>query len=192
MSVDNLRLFCSNVRGLVCNWSSATSFNWDDYDIVAFNEIWEIKTFENLKVQNFEIKSVKTRQLARGGGTIIFGRSNITMKQLNTPFIEGCVETTGIKIGSVNFINIYRPPSGDKNMFVDTLAQYLDTLRGQKVIIGGDFNLNAIGGNIWLDTLCNLYGLDIKITGETRIESHTCIDNYQQILLLHPRYYDHI
>jgi hypothetical protein len=178
MSVDKLRLFCSNARGLVCNWSSATSINWDEYDVIAFNEIWDIKNFENLKVDNFEIKTVKTRENTRGGGTIIFGRSNITMKQLHTPFLEGVCETTGIKIGSLNFINIYRPPAGDKNNFVDIITQYLDTIRGQKVILGGDFNLNSIGGNLWLNTLCNLYGLDIKITGVTRIESLTCIDNF--------------
>lgn len=178
MSVENLRLFCSNVRGLVCNWSSATSFSWDDYDLVAFNEIWDVKEFENLKVDNFEVKTIKTRQVSRGGGTIIFGRSNISMKALNSPFVEGTIESTGVRVGSVNFINIYRPPSGSKDNFVEVLTQYLDTLRGQKIIIGGDFNLNAMGGNFWLNTICNLYGLEIKIDNITRIESQSCIDNY--------------
>ena len=147
MSVDKLRLICSNVRGLVCNWSSATSFCWNAYDIVAFNEIWDVKEFETLKVDGFEIKAIKIRNLARGGGTVIFGRSDIQMKSINSPFVEGIIETTGVKIGSIIFINIYRPPSGNKDNFVELLTQYLDTLRGQKIIIGGDFNLNAVGGN---------------------------------------------
>jgi len=35
------------VRGIVCNWAATTAFNWADYDIVAFNETWGIKEFEN-------------------------------------------------------------------------------------------------------------------------------------------------
>jgi len=42
MREEYLRLFCSNVRGLVCNWDAATSFDWNNYDVVAFNEIWNI------------------------------------------------------------------------------------------------------------------------------------------------------
>jgi hypothetical protein len=146
--VDTLRLFCSNVRGLVCNWSNATSFDWNEFDILAFNEIWDIKDYEKLKINGFEVKSCKIRQNQRGGGTIIFGRNDIKMKILVTPFIEGIIESTGVKeVGTLNFINVYRPPSGDKNLFVENMAQYLDTLRGQKVVIGGDFNLNVIGGN---------------------------------------------
>ena len=151
---------------------------WNAYDIVAFNEIWDVKEFETLKVDGFEIKAIKIRNLARGGGTVIFGRSDIQMKSINSPFVEGIIETTGVKIGSIIFINIYRPPSGNKDNFVELLTQYLDTLRGQKIIIGGDFNLNAVGGNFWLNTICNLYGLEIKINDVTRIESQTCIDNY--------------
>jgi len=102
--VDNLRLFCSNVRGLVCNWSNATSFDWNDYDIVAFNEIWEIKDYENLRVDNFEVKACKTRNTQRGGGTIIFGRNKIKMKNLNSPFVE---DEKGVKTN----LNNYRPIS---------------------------------------------------------------------------------
>jgi hypothetical protein len=31
---------------------------------------------------------------------------------------------------------------------------------------------------IWLETLCNLYGLTIKINSVTRVDSNTCIDNF--------------
>ena len=92
--------------------------------------------------------------------------------------MEGVIETTCVKIGPIIFINVYRPPSGNKDIFVETLTQYLDTLCGQKIIIGGDFNLNVLGGNFWLNTICNLYGLKIKIDKITRIESQSCIDNY--------------
>ncbi len=35
-----------------------------------------------------------------------------------------------------------------------------------------------MGGNVFIDNICNLYGLKAKIDGVTRIESNTCIDNY--------------
>jgi hypothetical protein len=145
---------------------------------VAYNEVWGIKEYEKLKVDKFEIKSSKLRENSRGGGTIIFGKTEIQMKALSTPFIEGIIETTGVKVCGLNFINIYRPPSGDKDTFVDLLTQYLDTLRGQKIILGGDFNLNIIGGNNWLSQICNLYGIECKINEYTRLDSETCIDNY--------------
>ncbi len=71
MREEFLRLFCSNVRGLVCNWDAATSFDWNNYDILAFNEVWNIKDFENLVVENYEIKAKKLRTNSRGGGIII-------------------------------------------------------------------------------------------------------------------------
>ena len=173
-----LRIFCSNVRGLVKNWSIATSFNWDDYDLIGFNEVWAIQNFENLKVEGFEIKSIKLRSDSRGGGTIIFGKTDLTVKILSTPFLEGIIESTGVNVGGVVFINIYRPPSGNKTEFVDILTQYLDTLRGQKIVIGGDFNLDNLNGNTFLNNICNLYGLTIKINSITRIASGTCLDNF--------------
>lgn len=68
MSDSVLRVFCSNVRGLVNNWSSATNFNWDTYDLIGFNEIWGIKDFENLTVEGYELIIYKQRALRRGGG----------------------------------------------------------------------------------------------------------------------------
>jgi len=95
-----LRLFCSNVRGLICNWGVATNFDWEQFDIVAFNEVWSIKDFENLKVNNFEVKSSRLRQNHRGGGTVIFGRRDLVCKPLSTPFVEGCIHqlTDGKKL----------------------------------------------------------------------------------------------
>ena len=178
MRENTIRLLCSNVRGLVCNWHVAESFDWNLYDIVAFNEVWQIKNFENIVKEGFEVKTCRLRENSRGGGTVIFTKIGLEVKPLVTPFIEGTIETTGIKIGRLNFINIYRPPNGNKDQFTDTLMQYLDTLGGQQILIGGDFNLNLIGGNTWIKSICDAYRLEAKIRDITRIESSTCIDNY--------------
>jgi len=178
MKEDKLRIFCSNVRGLVCNWGAATSFNWDNYDLVAFNEIWGIKDFETLAVNNFEIKTNKQRTNRRGGGTIIFGRDSLECVEIDTPFVEGCIETTGVKIGDVYFLNIYRPPSGDKDQFIELLLEFMNTKRGNKVIIGGDFNVNYLLNSDWYTNLCQEIGLEAKINDITRVVSSTCIDNF--------------
>ncbi len=56
------------------------------------------------------------------------------------------METTGIKIGDIHFINVYRPPSGNKQEFVDLISAYINIISGAKLLIGGDFNLNILGG----------------------------------------------
>jgi hypothetical protein len=86
---------------------------------------------------------MKLRQLGRGGGTLIFGRTSIITKTLEMPFIEGCIETTGVKIGDINFINIYWPPNGNKQEFFNVITSYLDTLMGQNIVLGCDFNLDV-------------------------------------------------
>ena len=178
MKDNELSVFCSNVRGLVNNWSSVKQFDWDEFDLIGFNEIWGIKNYENLRIDGYEIKCQKTREVRRGGGTIIFGRTTLPTKTINTPFVEGCFESTGVSIGKIIFINIYRPPSGNKDEFVNILTQFLDTVRGQKILIGGDFNLDTTNGNAHINTICNLYGLQAEINSVTRVDSGTCIDNY--------------
>ena len=107
-------------------------------------------------------------------------RHNLVVKILTTPFVEGTIETAGIKIGNINFISIYRPPNGRKDDFVDGLATYLDTLGGQQIILGGDLNLNMNLNtpNAWINNICNTYDLKPRISGVTRIDSGTCIDNF--------------
>ncbi len=58
------------------------------------------------------------------------------------------------------------------------ITNYLDTLMGQNIVLGGDFNLDANKDNKWINAICDLYGLVIKIKGITRVESGSCIDNY--------------
>ena len=178
MRDTTLNVFCSNVRGIVCNWQNAKSFNWGEFDIVAFNEVWEVKSFENLAIEGFKVVTSRLRQNGRGGGSLIFAKIDCNVIEITTPFIEGHLESTGIKIGDITFLNIYRPPRGDKDLFVESITNFIGTLNGGKIIIGGDFNLNAMPSNQYIDAICNLFQLQPKIRGITRIESGTCIDNF--------------
>jgi len=173
-----LKILSSNVRGLVCNWSLIKTIDWSEYDILTFNEVWGIKDFESLKVNEYEIKSIKLRENSRGGGTVIFGRKNISAKVLSTPFLEGTIETTGLVVGNTHIVNIYRPPGGNKEEFVLMLADLLDTLRGKNIVLTGDFNINFLINNNTMENICNLYNLKAKIHNITRLASGTCIDNF--------------
>ena len=168
-----MRVFCSNVRGLVCNWDIIKKIDFSDFDIVAFNEVWAINDFENLKLNGFELKTKKLRTMNRGGGTVIFCKTELNCIEIETPFAEGIIESTGIKINSLIFLNIYRPPSGSKLDFTDKLISYLETLGSQKILIGGDFNLNSLTYNEWLESICNSINLEQKIKNITRMESGT-------------------
>ena len=55
-----LKILSSNVRGIVHNWEAVTSVDWNEYDLLAFNEIWAVQDFESLKINGFEIKVIKT------------------------------------------------------------------------------------------------------------------------------------
>ena len=158
-----------NVRGFVCNWQNVRSFDWTQYDILAFNEVWSIKDYENLIVDGYEVKAVKLRQATRDGGTIIFGRKDREVVAIDSPFIEGCLETTSKRFGKVVFVNVYRPPSGNKDLFVESLTRFLNTLRFNNIILGGDFNLNMLVDNHWINSICNLFNLEKKIAEVTRV-----------------------
>jgi len=173
-----LKVFCSNVRGLVCNWQNVTAVDWSLFDILAFNEVWSVKDYENLLVEGYEIKAIKLRENSRGGGTIIYGKTNLKTVKIDSPFIEGCIETTCIKIDEVIILNVYRPPSGDKILFKEVISQFIDSLRSDKILIAGDFNINMIGENRIIKEICDLYHLEAKINSVTRIASGTCIDNF--------------
>jgi hypothetical protein len=75
-------------------------------------------------------------------------------------------------------VNIYRPLSGNKTEFLDVLSQFLDTVRGNKLLLMGNFNLNIMGGNYYINTVFDLYDLSVEINSITRVESGACIDNY--------------
>ncbi len=76
MREKSSRIFSTNVRGLVCNWNNARSFNWKDYDIVVFNEIQGKEELENLSVDGFEAKAKKEDNSQEGVVLYFLGKKN--------------------------------------------------------------------------------------------------------------------
>jgi len=175
---NNLRVFTSNVRGLVRNWDAIQQIDTSKYDILLFNEIWQIRNFENLSLEGFKLATFKQRETQRGGGTAIYIRDNISFTVLESPFIDGTIETCAIKLQETIFVSLYRPPQGDKENFSEVMTQWIENNASKKTIVTGDFNLNYLGNDKQkLEQIEHTTGLEFKIKSITRLASGTCIDN---------------
>ncbi len=114
----------------------------------------------------------------RGGGVIIYVKNEIKYETIQTKNVEGIIESCGIRIGDLNIVNIYRPPSGRKAAFVEQIIELMEEMNGGKVIIGGDYNINFMSSTTCMTNVIEFYDIKPQLKGVTRPESGTCIDNY--------------
>jgi len=171
-------VFTSNVRGIVKNWDSFLQVNLDKYDILLLNEIWQIKEFENINLENYELATIKQRTNQKGGGSLIYIKKNIKYKTIESPFEENLLETSAIIVDNTVFCSLYRPPSGNKNESIDKLIDWIESIRNSNLVIAGDWNLNNLNNDkTHLEKIEQLTNLKRKIKSITRLASGTCIDN---------------
>jgi len=143
-----------------------------------FSEIWQIRDYEFLVIDNFKLAVVTQRENQRGGGVIIFVRTTLKYEVVDHIFTQGVIETAAIKIGNIIFMSLYRPPSGNKLQFIDKLIEWIENKRGMNFYIAGDFNLNYLGTDRELfEKIKNETEIMARITQPTRHASNTCIDN---------------
>ena len=177
-TLNTLRVFTTNVRGLVKNWNGIKQLNLENYDIVLLNEIWQIKDFENINIERFKIANLKQRSEQRGGGSMIYIQNEIEFKQKESPYLEGVIESCAIEINNTVICSLYRPPAGCKNTAIELLLDWVETLGTKDIIIAGDWNLNYLGiDRMHYNTIENSTNLKTKIKSITRLASGTCIDN---------------
>jgi len=156
MLLKATKIYAANVRGLVKNLKIINSLQLETNDVLLFSEIWNIKDFEHINIQGFELIEKYQRQ-TRGGGVAIFIKTGQKAKKLNGIINEGITESVGIQLNGLNIYCVYRPPSGSKQLFIEDLCQLLDNNNGRRVIIGGDFNIDNFTSNNILNTWANLY-----------------------------------
>jgi len=58
------------------------------------------------------------------------------------------------------------------------LSSYLTTINSEKIIVGGDFNINLFLEGEIIRNFCSNFNLTPKINSITRADSGTCIDNF--------------
>ena len=166
------------MRGLVKNWDSLKQINTENYDVLIFNEIWQVRNFEYINITGFKIANIYQRELQKGGGVVIYIRDNIKTETIESPIVTGVIETTSIILNNNIITAIYRPPSGNKQVFVEKLTDWITSLNNKNIYIAGDFNLNYLNNNKeYYDTIESITGLKVNITEITRTESSSCIDN---------------
>jgi hypothetical protein len=147
------------------------------FDILLFNEIWQIKDFEKIKIPEFNLENINQRVNSKGGGALIFVKNNLKFEILSSPNIEGVIETSAICIGNNVFASLYRPPAGNKHTFVE-LSDWIENLGHKNIYIGEDFNLNYIGNDkTYFENIEIRMHLKPAIKSITRLASSTCIDN---------------
>jgi hypothetical protein len=131
-----LRVLTSNVRGAIKNWDSIKQqINLDNYDILLFNEIWQVRDHEKLLLENFNLANLAQREERRGGGVLIFVRDTFKYEKIISPFISGTLEATAIIIENTIFMSIYRAPSGNKLRFVEILHDWITSQTNKELII---------------------------------------------------------
>jgi hypothetical protein len=166
------------VRGLVKNWDALKQIDLSRYDLLIFNEIWQIRNFENISIPEFKIANIYQRERQKGGGVLIYIKENISYEKHEAPIVNGVVESIAISINNNIFLGLYRPPSGSKQAFMDTLINWISEQRNRNIYLAGDFNINFLNNdrNIY-DSIEAATGLNPKISNVTRTASGSCIDN---------------
>lgn len=165
----------------------------NDVDIACVTETWlrscELEVFN---IDGYTCKSAFCRSSYKNGGVSIFCKSSHNMivtelAHVVNKSIERDIEIAGIEIQiddkKFKIINIYRSPSGDINIFFDTLEQLLYDLSRQKsmIILCGDLNIDFLSNcapKIYLCDLLSMYNIinHIKVPTRVNTNSSTCID----------------
>ena len=121
-----------------------------------------------LNLDGFNTPIVKTRVHSRGGGVGIYVKKGIRYSEIESPFIEGIVETIGIKCkinkNWVIILSVYIPP-GKGVTGLDILKNWLTT--HSQYIIAGDLNINTKRNtptSRHYKHFCSLMGLKSTIT----------------------------
>lgn len=159
-------------------------------DIICFTEHWQSETEAELFLINgfFRISNY-SRSCIKNGGACIYARHTILNNCKNRMDIcilskERSFECSAIELTLTNTMNklvilsVYRPPSGNFEIFIETLDEVLDKINKEKkyVLLCGDLNiddlLNTPQKNIF-NALLTTHNLNKCTKGPTRITKNT-------------------
>lgn len=160
-------------------------------DVCCISEHWASnETLQRMNVDNYVLGDSYSRQSSNHGGVAVLVRrqiKHIYIEDVKMLSIEGNIEVSAIKLINDDMIvvAVYRPPSGNADIFFSQMSQCLDVItRGpfQKICVAGDFNINFFKNDKLTRELVQLfqsYGLFHVFDEVSRINkmSITCIDN---------------
>ncbi len=63
---------------MIKHWEPLKQLKINEYDVLLFNEIWQVRDFENINIDWFEIPAIEQRDNQKGGGVIIYVRKSLS------------------------------------------------------------------------------------------------------------------
>ncbi|KAK9738462.1 hypothetical protein QE152_g9805 [Popillia japonica] len=151
------------------------------------------------------------RQIYKHGGSAIVLSNNIVSRELSEIAqlsIERNIEMSAIAIESQKnvIVSLYRPPTGEMEVFMDRLRQALLIITSKystfDIVVAGDYNINFMTTSKYRDNVIDLFksfGLDMVFSEPSRKcrMSESCIDNifltnnWAEKLTVNPHISDH-
>ena len=168
---------------------AAETFNCK-FDVIGLTEthLNEVSA-KHVTLEDYTLVS-NSRSKRNWGGVAIYLRAGITFKRRTDidVFEEGVLESIFVEIilkGESLLVGVvYRPPGSDLALFMDKMRAIMSKLRGKRLNLMGDFNLDLIKSQQHSGTgeflgLLQEVGLHHLISLPTRItpKSTTLIDN---------------
>lgn len=165
-------------------------------DILCISEHWLCNdNVKNISFSDYNIMTYFSRSTSIHGGSLILVKSNIKSNEIlsiGRLSVESHVELCAISffMGKTKFINItlYRPPTGDINIFIFNLTEALNIAAkiSDYIVLCGDFNIDYNKNCLYTTMLCdvfNSFALNVSLTEPTRVvtnvngrTSSSCID----------------
>lgn len=159
--------------------------NEHNYDFLLINEHWCTNDELNyVSITNYKVISKFCRTNSAHGGVAVYAleyhTNCINLEQINKLSVELHCEIAATEFGNSRLMTIYRPPSGDFDVFLETLTLALTIFsRGDKIMfVSGDFNVYLHKVNeqrtVSLINTFKSFGFSVSYTGFTR--NNHCLD----------------
>ena len=187
LDINTFNILSLNVRSIPANLQLFTDIFlsqnniFSKIDVLGFTET----RLDQQLVPMYQIPGYNMFTTCRnryGGGVALY----IASKYISSLYYSLCndsIECLGVECKILNktylCICIYRPPNGDKNIFLNVLLDFLTTIRDKftAVFILGDFNINLIDNinNLVREFITLMYSFSLfqVITKPTRVTDNT-------------------
>lgn len=185
---DVLNIVHQNIRGLNSKLEELNLFLENhNITLLCITEHWLQDYQLMFNFNNHNVISCFARKSAIHGGSLIIVNNHVKSKerrdivQLSS---ERNVEVSCVELQHFIVICIYRPPSGDFNIFEQVVEDVLNIISksNKEIVVCGDFNVNLLEPSVLSSRLLNLFkcfNLGNLFLEATRItaSSATCLDN---------------
>ena len=158
----------------------------ENFTLVGLSEHWlKPNESEALQFKNYVVKSHFSRPDSSHGGSMILCQKPFhcfSLDCIKLLSLERHCEISAITLSKINLvvINIYRPPSGNFDLFLEILTELFTNINSltKNIILAGDFNVIFNTDNLLKNRLCDFmhcFGLRPIVDFPTRYQNR--IDN---------------